>query len=398
MDIDVPTLELEMLNVTMINNGTINVCRELSNFTKDEVMSLLAPNDVWEKRSNAWYVIFDLTIAVYILLFIILALAALIMLFRRHLVARFKVRTFVAIDLALLTLGVSRALFLSLDPWGQNGYFTCTGCTIVSRLIACLAFPSLTASYTLVFITLWISAKRMQLGSLWIQKLKVIVPLCFVHYAVAVSLEIIATLQLPAYHIMIVLIVCEAIFAVWGICASVGFMMAGTRLLKMIKRSARTSSVVCKDSPHMTRHDLVVKKEPATPPRYRTRTQFRYKEQEKHRRTVRKIARITYFTASLATLYSVLVMINLTYIIVNLFHQCAGYIGDAKLHPEFWLIFHILMLTVELLLGVLLTYSIVDYYPAVVFLRTILMCGGKLKSSKIQEKSTQKNLSEDTYS
>ena len=383
-----------MLNVTMINNATKNVCRELSNFTKDEAMSLLAPNDdVWGKRSNAWYVFFDLTVAVYILLFIILAFAALIMLFKRHLVARFKVRTFVAIDLALLTLGISRALFLSLDPWGQNGYFTCTGCTILSRLIASLTFPSLTASYTLVFITLWISAKRMQPGSLWIQKLKVIVPLCFVHYAVAVSLEVIATLQLPAYHIIITLIFCEAVFAVWGICVSIAFMMAGTRLLKMVKRSARTSSVVCKDSPHMTRHDLIIKKE--TPTQYRrTRTPSRYKEQEKHRRAVRKITLITYFTASLSTLYSVLVMINLTYTSVNLFHQCAGNIADAKPHPELWLIFHISMLTVELLLGILLTYSIVDYYPAVVFLRTILKCGGKSRNATTQEKSTQNNFLE----
>lgn len=383
-----------MLNFTN-DTGSGNDCRSLSNVTPHEALALIVPNeDNWKVRTATWYILFDFTLALYGLLFAALASAALIVLCKRHLTARFKVHTFVAIDISLLTLGVSRVLFLSLDPWGQNGYFTCRGCVIVSRLIASLAFPSLTSSYTLVFITLWFSA-RIQLGPLWIQKLKVLVPLCFMHYVVAIVLEVIGSFGLPSYPIVIILIACEAIFAVWGFLVCISFMIAGIRLLDTIKQSARTSSVVCRDSPNLTRHDLVVKKEsPAL--RYRSKTYYKSKAQEKHRRAVRKIARITYMTASLAMLYSFIIITNLILICLNLFDDCTGYIGDEKPHPEVWLVLQILVLTLELLLGALLTYSIADYRPVIRFLRQILHCGKRTSASETQRQVTENPISKMT--
>lgn len=377
------------------DTGSGNDCRSLSNVSPHEALALILPNDDnWEERTATWYILFDFMVALYGLLFATLASAALIVLCKRHMTARFKVHTFVAIDISLLTLGVSRVLFLSLDPWGQNDYFTCRGCIIVSRLISALAFPSLTSSYTLVFITLWFSA-RIQLGPLWIQKLKVLVPLCFVHYVIAVVLEVIGSFTLPSYPVVIILISCEAIFAVWGILVCISFMIAGVHLLDTIKRSARTSSVVCRDSPHLTRHDLVIKKEsPAL--RYRSRTYSKSKAQEKHRRAVRKIARITYMTASLAMLYSVLIITNLILICLNLFDECTGYIGDKKPHPEVWLVLQFLVLTVELLLGALLTYSIADYRPVIVFLRRVLHCGKRTGASETQRQVTENPISKVT--
>lgn len=382
-----------MLNFTN-DTGSGNDCRSLSNVTPHEALALILPNDDnWEERTAAWYILFDFTLALYGLLFAALASSALIVLCKRHLTARFKVHTFVAIDISLLTLGVSRVLFISLDPWGQNGYFTCRGCVIVSRLISTLAFPSLTSSYTLVFITLWFSA-RIHLGPLWIQKLKVLVPLCFVHYIVAIVLEVIGSFTLPSYPVVIILIGCEAIFAVWGILVCVSFMIAGTRLLDTIKQSARTSSVVCRDSPNLTRHDLVKKESPAL--RYRSRTYFRSKAQEKHRRAVRKIARITYMTASLAMFYSLLIITNLILICLNLFDDCTGYIGNKNPRPEVWLVLQIFLLTVELLLGALLTYSIADYRPVIILLRRILHCGRRTGASETHRQVTENPISKMT--
>ena len=362
--------------------GSGNDCNQLNNVTPHEAFGLTVPNDAnWEERTLVWYVFFDLMLATYGLLYGGLALFTLVMLCKRRLTARFKkVHTFVAIDFALLTLGVSRVVFFSLDPWGQNNYFTCQGCVVVSRLISALAFPSLTASYTLLFITLW-STATIKLGPFWIQKLRVLVPLCFVHYIVAIVLEIIGSCPLPVYPIVIVLLLCETIFAVLGIVLCVAFMIAGVRLLRTIKQSARSTSMVCRDSPTVTRHDLIVNKESPSQ-RYKQRTKSRNVAQERHHRAVRKISRITYFTASLAILYSALIMVNVVVLCLNLFDGCTGYIDNAQLSPERWLVILFLRLTVELLLATLLSYSNTDYRPVISFLKRFLHCTTKTSTTE----------------
>ena len=352
-------------------------CTELNNVTPHEALGLTAPNgENWEERTVVWYVFFDIMLALYGLLYGGLASFTLALLCKRRLTARFnKIPTFIAIDFALLTLAISRVVFFSLDPWGQNNYFNCQGCKIVSHIISALAFPSLTASYTLLFITLWSSAK-IRFGPLWIQKLKILVPLCFFHYIVAIVIEIIVSFPLPAHPIVIIFVSCEAIFAVWGIGLCIAFMIAGVRLLHTIKRSARTSSMVSRDSPTVTRHDLIINKEPPSV-RYRQRTKSRNEAQERHRRIVKKITRMTYFTASLAILYSLLILVNLVFLCLNLFDGCAGYIGNAKLSPERWLVMVFLQLTLELLLAALLSYSNTDYRPILSFLKQHLHCTAK---------------------
>ena len=357
-------------------------CSELNSTT--QALGLVVPNDEnWNERTAAWYVTFDIMLVLFGLLNIGLAVFALMSLCKRRSTARFKkVRTFIAIDSALLTLGVSRALFVSLDPWGQNGYFTCQGCVIFSRLVSSLAFPSLTASYTLLFITLWVSAK-MHLGSLMIQKLKVLVPLCFLHYIVAIVFEIIITLPLPPYPIVILVIICEGIFSLWGIVLSITFMVAGVRLLHVVKVSARSSSMVCRDSTKLSRHDPSKKQEEkAAPMRHRQRIDSRNEAQEKHRRAVNKIARITYLTASLAIFYSALIIVNLVFLCLNLFDGCPGKIGNDKLSPELWLILRFLQLTIEQLLAALLSYSNTDYRAFKPFLKRVYNCTKKAESSK----------------
>ena len=158
---------------------------------------------------------------------------------------RFRVRTFITIDLALITLGISRTLFLILDPWGQSGFCKHYACIVVSRLLGSLAFPGLTASYTLVFITLWISARIRLRGKSWIQKLKVLVPLCFIHFGVAILFEIIVALpflppKVVAYHVKQY----SPSGAFWSAYCLVllgpGFCALSKRALRVVPSSART--------------------------------------------------------------------------------------------------------------------------------------------------------------
>ena len=154
-------------------------------------------------------------------------------------------RTFISIDLALITLGISRTLFLVLDPWEQLGFSKHYTCIVVSRLLGSLAFPGLTASYTLVFITLWISARIRLGGKFWIQKLKVLVPLCFVHFGVAILFEIIAALPfLPPKVVVCHVKQYSPSGALWSAYCLVllgpGFCTLSKRALRVVTSSART--------------------------------------------------------------------------------------------------------------------------------------------------------------
>ena len=352
------------------------------------ILSLVVPSGAahWAERTTVYWVFFYAMLAVFGFLFLCLALGCILLLVKRHLAQRFKVRTFIAIDLALMILGFSRVFFFILDPWGQSGF--CRGhiaCIVVSRLIGALAFPSLTAGYTLVLITLWISA-RMQLGLSCIQRLKILIPLCFVHYGVAITFEIMGSLPIKNSMVVVILLVtCEATFSVWGFMVCFSFLITGHRLLKHVEKSVRSSSMICRDSPNLTRQQLIEQSKfqnqgQTGRNRSNTTMKLKYMLKEHHRRAIRKVALITYLTVALGMLYSAVTFVNLILVCLSLFFGCPGYLADdmTRQEPGVWLMLRYFAFTLELLLAVLLTYSISDYRPIL----NLLCCNMRKVSSR----------------
>ena len=344
-----------------------------------QVLSVLVPSDspAWRERRESWFVVFYLMLTVFGILFLGFAMACLFLLIKRHIVQRFKVRTFIAIDLALIILGISRTLFIILDPWGQTGFCSHLACVIVSRLLGSLAFPSLTASYTLVFITLWISA-RIRLGRSWIQKPKVLVPLCFLHYGVAIVFEIIAALPFKQpVVVVIMLIACEVIFSLWGFLVCLLFGIAGFRLLRTVKKTAKSSSMICRDSPNLNRHDLIEKSKfhnRGVSARTKSNMKLRRIVRGQQKKSVRKVTLITYITVLLGMLYSLLSLVNIVFMVLVVFDGCLGTIKGRRQDPEFWLTMRCIFFVLEISMGVLLTYAISDYTPLVKFVKKIVNC------------------------
>ena len=347
----------------------------LQNKSVYEIFSLVVPSNGsnWEPRTHVWYGLFFVMIVLFVLLFLALGVASVLLLVKRHLAQRFKARTWLAIDIALATLGFSRVIFLLLDPWGQWPtplFCKHVACVIVSRFIGALAFPSLTASYTLVFITLWMSAK-IHLGRSWVQRLKFLIPLCFAHYVVAIVFEVVGAVPVSTPVVVIALLIsCEAFFSVGGFLICFAFLFAGWRLLRSVKKSAIKSSSVCRDSPSMSRHDLIEKSKfqnRGKDGRQRSRTTMKLKQmlREKHVRAIRKITRITYVTATLGILYSLVTLVNLVLVCLSLFRDCMP--GSTQ-YPAVWLTIRYVVFALELGLAVLLTYSINDYKPVVQFM------------------------------
>lgn len=376
-------------NVTMDNNCSV----DLSSKSALEHVALLRPSDspYWRERTPAWYVFFYLLIIIYSILFLCFAITCLVLLVKRHLAQRFKVRTFIAIDVTLVVLGCSRFLFLLIDPWGQLGFCTHFACIVVSRLLGALGFPSLTASYTLVFLTLWISAK-IHLGGSWVQRLNMLIPLCCIHYVVALIFEIILLVPLKNSTVVVSLIIsCEAVFSLWGFIVCLLFFIAGFRLLKTIEKTARSSSVICRDSPNLSRHDLIIKpakNSPTNSPkttrhelieksrfqkrnvddiRKRTASTMKLKHmlQSKQKRALRKITLITYVTVALGMLYSTLSVANLFVVVFSLFDGCPGEIRGMQMWPELWLFLRYVLFTIEFSMALLLTYAVTDYMPLI---------------------------------
>lgn len=385
------------LDLELNSEGNCNI--SLSNKTAIDVLKVLLPHDskYWGERTETWYAFFYLLIIIYSVLFLSFAITCIVLLSRRHLAQRFKVRTFIAIDVALIVLGLSRFFFLVLDPWGQLGFCTHYACTVVSRLLGSLAFPSLTASYTLVFITLWISA-RIHMGRSWVQKLKILIPLCCVHYVVALVVEVILLTPLSeSLGVLIILVSCEAIFTIWGFIVCLMFLVAGTRLLKTLQKTAQKSSVICRDSPNVNRHDLIDKSKFNTKNSENLRTfSLSTMKLKSQKRALRKVTLITYVTMVLGIVYSVLGLANLFLVMFGLFDGCPGEIRGGKMLPGIWLLLRYIFFSIEICMAVLLTYAINDYAPLItVFRGVILKCcaDGKLISPTVEDVPSRGTLS-----
>lgn len=367
--------------------SSLSLLSEQNGTTTYYVLSFVVPSNAahWQERTPVYWAFFYIMLVVFACLYLCLAIGCILLLAKRHMAQRFKVRTFIAIDVALMVLGISRVLFFIVDPWGQSGFCKHYACIVTSRLIGALAFPSLTASYTLVLITLWKSA-RIQLGMSCIQRLKVLVPLCFIHYGVAVAFEVMGSIPTKrSMLVVILLVVCEAAFSAWGFLVCFSFLITGHRLLRSVEKSARSSSMICRDSPNLTRHQLIEKSKfqnQSQGERKRSQSTIKLKHmlREHHRRAIRKVSRITYITVLLGMLYSVVTFINLILACLSLFFSCPGYLDDSQSpqHPGVWLMLRYVIFTLELLLAVLLTYSISDYRPIL----NLLSCGMRKVGSR----------------
>ena len=319
------------------------------------ILLLINPVDsyVWEERHVAWNYTFIGYSVVYSLLFFLLGIFSLVLLIKRDCI-RLKTKTFFAIYTCIVILGFSRGIHLAFDPYGVQGWIQqkFPQWTIITRALALLGFPSISASYTLVFLTLYKSTEVGQ-SRLWHQKWKVVIPLIAGHYTIAIVAEVIAnTAKYPA---LASVIVCDAFFTLWGILVSVIYLFAGHRLLRKLNRqftlSARISnSFKSKGDKKWWRQQQKSQSE---------LQDENYKRQSQRlSQTVRKIAIITYFTAIMTIVYAVINMVNLFFTSRFIFVLCFGLNGLGQ--PVRWLVLQGAINTIEIPLALLIIYSVTD--------------------------------------
>lgn len=333
------------------------------------LLSFLTPLDdqLWTERSLAWNVLFKVYSAVFAFLFLVVALHAVALIVRRECI-RMKTKTFFAVYTCIAVLGFSRFLLLVLDPFGLIGFIAdhFGKWIIFSRILAVLGFPSLVASYTMVFLTL-IKIANASLRKQWYQKWKCVLPIALVPYVIAIGGEVLA--HVAPYPLLISVLACESLFAVWGTVLSITYLFAGFRLLRSINRQQKRT---------VKRRSITVQSDLETnAERVNQREAFQNEEFQRRKRgiqtTTRKIAIITNVTAVTGLFYSLANAVNLIILSLFVFKSCFGFMGERG-NSTAWLIMQVGLKSLEVALAANMFYSITDMRALLTNVRRMLLC------------------------
>ena len=338
------------------------------------ILMLGMPNPCnWNRavlESPVWEGFFHASTVVWTLAFLSFALVLSILVVRRHSVDRFKVKTTVAVLVTLAVLGFSRtALCINMSVALGGLCSSDLVCLIFIRLFDALGFPSLTASYTLVFMTL-VLASKVKLGPDCMQRVGILIPFSLFHYVVAVTFEVVG-LASPG-PALFSLLACEAFYTIWGIIVCIIYIVVGVRLMRQIRRSIRQTSLLVKRQQKQRAFTFPTKgaQRPQRGEMKMTREVKRH-----HHRALRKITILTYLTAGLGIMYSLTNVVRLAYNFLLVQDLCVQLMSHEEgQDPIVWLVLLNVSRTLELLLGILLAYSVTDIEPFINFCKRIMLC------------------------
>ena len=332
-----------------------------------EILSFLTPlnSQVWTERSVAWTTGYKVYIGILATFFLLLGILATVLIYKKDCI-RLQTKTFLAVYSSIAILGFSRTIFLVLDPYGLLGFIADRfgGWIIISRLVAALGFPSLVASYTLVFLTL-LKLSKTSMGRQWYQKWKFVAPIAATPYVIALGAEVIG--NIAPYPALISVLACESFFTIFGILLCGVFLFAGRRLMHKIRlqerRTVRVTSFMVSNGDRENSHSV------------QTSNFATEENRRRHRRfqkTTRKITIITYATALLGIIYSMITAANIVVIGLFIFDNCLGF--SARGNSAAWLILQIGLRSAEIPLALVMLYSITDVSSLVKYVKLLLRC------------------------
>jgi len=321
-----------------------------------QVLALSVPENatVWSNKTAAWDTLFYIYSAVGAILFLAIGVLSTALGVKKD-CARIKTKTFFIVYTCIAVLGYSKFLWFVLDPFSLFGYISdqFTGWFVITRLIDALGFPSIVASYTLIIATLFKISS--QPGTQWYQKWTMVLPILISPYLIVFTAEVIA-LTAP-YPALLSVIICEFVFTLWAWVVCVLFMVAGVRLLKKLKRRELASMRVS---------DVAVNREGNEESNQSTAAaRKKYVSTEQKRRMVklrgpkRRITLITFATAFLEIIYSLVALGRAVLTCYLLYSSCLGF-GGHHAPSEVWLALEIAQRVTELTLALVLLYSISD--------------------------------------
>lgn len=137
----------------------------------------------------------------------------------------------VAINSLLLILGITRALYLLIDPYEskQNGikmprWF--------AQFLFNISFPCLTSSFGLIFLV-FLRVAKLQLVSERLNNARYLIAVILFHFGIVVVADIAAAVDYSNVHILF--ITCQLFFIIWGLLLSATFIYSGVKVIYRAK-------------------------------------------------------------------------------------------------------------------------------------------------------------------
>lgn len=203
----------------------------------------------WKEARELWGIAWEFHWIGFGLAFSALAITSSIALVRANKKKRFGRKPYViAINSLLLILGVTRALYLLIDPYEskQNGikmpkWF--------AQFLFNVAFPCLTSSFGLIFLV-FLRVAKLQLVPERLKNARYLVGIILFHFAIVLVADIAAAIDYSNVHILF--IICQLFFIIWGLLLSATFIYSGLKVIYRAKnvekqletqRAANTSKV-----------------------------------------------------------------------------------------------------------------------------------------------------------
>ena len=134
---------------------------------------------------------------------------------------------FHAINWLLVAVGITRSLYLFIDPYESAQHAFHCPLWIIRPLFG-IAFPSLMSAFCLVHIA-FLEATDLQIKFSKLRSFRFVVSMIFVHFAVVIVSDTTSALKADKREL---LVVCQTFFIVWGLLNSACFIYSGSRVIK----------------------------------------------------------------------------------------------------------------------------------------------------------------------
>lgn len=188
------------------------------------------PGPDWPIARQQWGALWELH---FIGLGVIFALIAIHSLIAMAIADKSKAFTrrllFYAVNTLLFILGMSRALYLWIDPYesGQHGF----KCELwVSKAVFGIAFPCLTSAFCLIHVG-FLEVSKLDLGAKRLHSIPFVSSIIGIHFCVVLVSDITVALEANKKAL---LIVCQSFFIIWGFINSFAFLYSGGRFLLQV--------------------------------------------------------------------------------------------------------------------------------------------------------------------
>ncbi|KAK7101997.1 proline-rich transmembrane protein 4-like [Littorina saxatilis] len=203
------------------NMGMGGVGEEDENAAEEPVSAEPGPD--WDNAKMVWKEAWEFHLYIFGCLFGLLGLYMLVCVIRLWRIHRLLSRRyFVSLNLLMLLLCATRAVYLMLDGYNSHGTFHPS----LDYFFYSISFPCLTSAFSIQLYAL-LEATKMQFLPPTIQTMSLLMTIVVVHFAISIATDVVVGMYAG---MEIMLFVCQLFFILWGLFLFFGYAYIFRRL------------------------------------------------------------------------------------------------------------------------------------------------------------------------